>query len=402
VATLKWKLIGIALSAVIIGINIYLINKDNSKVARSFYIDEWATAKEQNLNQTMKTDGVSSPSEELPIYYDEKNGSFKEFLVKKNEEIEQGTSLFQYSTDSYDEAIENLETEKSSLEKQLEGLEEKLENLEDLQSGLFTTSTEKEVTEDLTLSSIEIDIYQTEADINRVESEIDKYDELISSADKKVPNLEIKSTIDGVVKDIHYDLSNPIMTIASLENKVSGVLTESEQPEVKRGMKVVVTVKNTKKSYNGFIEEVAATPMDEPNVNKESHYPFTVIFEEVPEKMAHGTHVDVKIYTKEIADALTVPFESILKTSKTKQVMVLENGKIEKRKVTTGVHVNKVQQIEKGLKVGEIISQSPLKYDKKLPTFYTPLNVKEWDRSLYKEVRKKKMLQLVGKGFLTM
>ena len=137
-------------------------------------------------------------------------------------------------------------------------------------------------------------------------------------------------------------------------------------------------------------------------MKKESLYPFTVVLDEPMKEWAHGTHVDVKIVTKEIENAITVPEQAIKKTDKTKSVFVLNNGKIEKRTVTTGLNVGNITQIKKGLAKGESLSKSPVDLNgKETRTFYTPLKVKQWDRDMYKELRKIVMLKQFGKGFLS-
>src|SRR3954466_14349075 len=120
--------------------NFYLLLKDDSPVARSFYIDQWTSAKEQNIRETKRTEGVTIPLEEQQIYYDTSKGSFEGFSVKKGEEVSPGTSLFFYSTDSYQEAIAQLKSERDSLERQVDGLEDQLENLTDLQLDLTPSS----------------------------------------------------------------------------------------------------------------------------------------------------------------------------------------------------------------------------------------------------------------------
>ena len=137
-------------------------------------------------------------------------------------------------------------------------------------------------------------------------------------------------------------------------------------------------------------------------MDKESQYPFSIVLDEEPENMAHGTHVGVKIITNEIQNAITVPYDSIKKMEKAKQVFVLNNGKVERRKVTTGLHVNNVQEIKSGLEEGESLSQAPLRYEKGIPTFYTPLKVKDWDKSMYSDMRKLEIVKGIGKGFLSM
>ena len=389
--------------------NFYLLLKEDSPVARSFYIDQWTSAKEQTLKETKQTDGVTIPLEEQPVYYDASKGSFQGFAVKKGEAVEPGTSLFFYSTDSYQEAISQLESERNSLEKQVDGLQTQLDNLKDLQSGVTsssfydykeekTTNTQK----DLLANSVSVDIYKTESEISALESEIEKYDERIAAVDEKLPQLEEVSDLTGIVQEVQKDLSNPVITIASAENKVQGMLTEKEQALVEPGMEVSISLKNKSKTYKGKIEQVSKSPKEEPAVGKESQYPFTAVLDEPMEDWAHGTHVDVKIVIEEIANAITVPAQAIKKIDKTKQLFVLNKGLVKKRNVTTGLQVGSTQQIEKGIAQGEYVSQSPLQLKGEAkPTFYTPLKVKKWDKDMYKDMRKIVMLKQFGKGFLS-
>lgn len=398
---MKWKSkIIIGAGVLFVAANLFLIYKDNSLVDRSFFIPEWTTAKEQNIRDTMKTEGVTAPLEEQPVYYDDRKGSFEGFLVKKGEEVQSGKTLFYYSTESYEDAIAVLEAERKSLENQLDALEQKWDDLNDIDYDSSRSLLDDELT--INDYSVEIDLYETEVEINRLESEIEKYDEQIASIDKKLPQLEEISDINGVVKNINQDLTNPIITIVSKESMVEGTLTEKEQSKIKPGMEVIVTLpNNSKKTYKGSIQEVAHFPEDEPKVKKESQYPFTVVLDKKVENLAHGTHVDVKIVKKAVANALTVPYDSIEKNGKVKQVYMLKNGKVQKQKVTTGLHVNSVQQITKGLKEGEVLAQKPLSYSKGTPTFYTPMQVKKWEKDMYQNIRKKEMLKQMGKGFLS-
>ena len=195
--------------------------------------------------------------------------------------------------------------------------------------------------------------------MSTLESEIEKYDERIAAVDEKLPQLEEVSDIAGIVQEVQQDLSNPVITIASAENKVQGMLTEKEQAMIEPGMEVSISLKNKTKIYKGTIEQVSKSPKEEPEVEKESQYPFTAVLDEPIEEWAHGTHVDVKIVTEERANAITVPEQAIKKTDKTKQVFVLNQGLVEKRNVTAGLQVGSIQQIEKGIAPGEYVSGVP-------------------------------------------
>ena len=293
----------------------------------------------------------------------------------------------------------------------MDGLEDQLDSLTDLQQDLAPSSfydyDEEEIDptqpiNDLLANSVEVDIYKTESEINKLESEIEKYDERIAAVDEKLPQLEAVSDITGIVQEVQHDLSNPVITIASAENKVQGMLTEKEQAMIKPGMEVSISLKNKTKAYKGTIEQVSKSPKEKPEVGKESQYPFTAVLDEPIEEWAHGTHVDVKIVTEERANVITVPEQAIKKTDKTRQVFVLNEGLVEKRNVTAGLQVGSIQQIEKGISQGEYVSGSPVQLSgQEKRTFYTPLKVKQWDQDMYKDMRKIVMLKQFGKGFLS-
>jgi HlyD family secretion protein len=399
---LKWiSTITIVVIALLVITNLYLILKEDSLVARSIYVEKWTSPKAQTIMESLQTEGVTEPLEEQYIYYDNSKGSFEGFAVEKGEQVEAGTSLFYYATDSYEEAIAKLQSEKDSLQRQLDGMEDKWENLIDFQSDLSLPFLNEELASPTSDVAIEIDLYQTEAEIRRLESEIEKYDRQMASIDERLPQLEEISDINGFVKEINHDLSNPIITIASTENRIKGVLAETEQSVIQPGMDVIVSLKSNNQTYKGSIGQVALFPEEEPKVASESQYPFTVLLDEPIEELSHGTHVDVKIITKEILNAITVPKKSIRKTNKMSQLYVLDKGKVEKRKVITGSLINQTQQIETGVKEGEVISQKIVMFKKGTPTFYTPLKINQWDRDMYSDMRKREILKQLGKGFLS-
>jgi HlyD family secretion protein len=395
---MKWKGIIVTVAAILlVGVNLFLILKDNSRVEKNLYVNSWSHAKEQDLEETLETEGISLPLEEQLVYYDDSKGSFEGFVVEEGEGVTSGSELFYYKIDSYVDAMAQLKAEKESLQKQLDGLEDRRESL-----GSLLTSSSAGVSrlgEDMDLvndPSIEIDIYETEAEMSRLESELEKYDDRIASIDEKLPYLHEISDIDGTVKEINKDLSNPVITIASNEPMIKGTVTEAQHTKLQAGLDVLISLKNSKKTYKGIIERVSAFPQGEPSVKKESTYPFTVVLNEPIKNLVHGAHVDVKVITQEIQDAIMVPSDSLHKS----QAYILHNGKIEKREVEKGLQVNETQQIETGLELGEVVMRNPVSFDEKTVSFYTPLKFKQWEKEMYQDMRKLKMVKLVGKGIL--
>ncbi|WP_338471000.1 hypothetical protein R4Z10_19845 [Niallia sp. XMNu-256] len=399
---MKWKSkIVTGAILLLVGINLFLIMKENSQVERSLFVQQWVRAVQQDLQETLVTDGVSVPLEEQHVYYDENKGSFEGFVVQEGDNVMAGTELFYYSTDSYTDAVNALRSERDRVARQLEGLEEKRTNL-----GSLLTSSSMTMFEDPFLGSmvdpdpstdpsVEIDLYSTEAEISKLEGELAMYDERIAAIDEKLPYLHEISDMDGIVKNMNEDLSNPIITLASNEPKVVGSVSEKEQAKLKPGLDVSIYLKNGNKAYEGTIGKVSAIPEDEPNVDKESTYSFEAILTQPVGDLMHGTHVDVKIVTHEVLNAVTVPKQSLRKSG----LYVLREGKIEKREVQKGLQVNQAVEIETGLQAGEVVTRKPIRFAEETASFYTPLDVKRWEKDMYEEFRKKEMLKLIGKGF---
>ena len=389
-----WKTIMITVLAILlVGVNLFLIIKDNSKVDKTLYVSSWTSAIEQDLEETMVTEGISAPQEEQYVYYDDSKGSFEGFMVKEGEEVSSGSELFYYKTDSYVDAIAHLEAEKESVLKQLDGLEDRKDSLDSL---LTSSSDEMEEFFLMSESSIEMEIYETEAEINRLEGELEKYEDQIDSIDGKLPYLHEISDIDGTVKEINKDLSNPVITIASMEPIIKGKVPEAEHKKLQPGLEVLISLKNSNKNYKGIIETISAFPEGKPSVEKESTYPFTVVLNEPIEDLVHGAHVDMKIITEEVIDAITVPSESIHKS----QVHILQDGKVAKREVKSGLKVKETQEIESGLEVEEVVVREPVSFEGETISFYTPLQFNQWEKEMYGDMRKLEIVKLVGKGIL--
>jgi HlyD family secretion protein len=395
-----WKTIMITLLVVLlVGINLFLILIDDSKVEKTLYVNSWTSAREQDLEETMVTEGISSPQEEQYVYYDDSKGSFEGFMVKEGEEVTSGRELFYYKTDSYVEAIAHLEAEKESVQNQLDSLEDRKDRLDSLliSSSAGVASFGEDQTS-MSETSIEIDIYETEAEISRLESELEKYEDQIDSIDGKLPYLHEISDIDGTVKEINKDLSNPVITIASNESVIEGTVPETQHKKLQQGLDVLISLRNSNsnKNYKGSIVKVSAFPEGKPSVEMESTYPFTVALNEPIEDLVHGAHVDVKIITEEVLDAITVPSESVYKS----QLQVLQNGIIAKREVKTGLEVMGTQQIELGLEVGDVVVREPVSFEGETISFYTPLQFNQWEKEMYGDMSKLEIIKLVGQGIL--
>ncbi|MDQ0154265.1 hypothetical protein [Robertmurraya andreesenii] len=434
----KWSVVGMI--ALFVVVNFFLIFKKDSEVARSKYINDWRTVKEQNLVLTKQKEGVVTPAEEENVYFQNGMGDFGEFLVTEGEEIHSGTPLFEYSPKNVEATIKKLEAEVTKLKNDRDAIKENISRLEKIRSDLSKKKEKEEDTsnKDAIDSTIKAQIYEKESQLSRVEGEIERLEELVSISEDDLDGLKVSSTISGVVKKISHDLQNPVMTITSSKQQIKGLLDEEEILEVEEGMKVIISSKTLKNKLEGVIAKIAVNPEQEPQVHVNSQYEFVVEFaevgddafadkndateaeetkedksdqnrnvtdedeeavetEDIPSKVFNGAHVDLKIVIKEVEDARTLPADTI----RNGYIYALkQNGKIEKRKIKTGIMVNGIYEITENVEKGELVLNNPSNIKNKT-AFFTPIEVSKVKKKDLQGMRKKEILKYLGQGLLS-
>lgn len=397
----KWTVILVG-ALFMIG-NLYLIYKKDSEIKRLSHVNSWTTVKEQNLVESKTDEGLITPVEEEYIYYEEKTGDFDSFLVKEGDQVEANTPILELSSVNIDVAISQKELEISKLEDEIDALEDNIDSLDDLLRDIERSTTEEnESSNTIMANSLEIEIYEKELQLSRLEAALDQQEEQLASIDNSLSSLTINSSITGTVKEIRHDLNNPVVTIASNELQVEATLTEKELSAFEEGMKVYVTSHLQKDKIEGTIASISTLPKVEPKEKKETQYTYTIQMNEQPGlSIPMGSHVDLKIVTNEINDALTVSTKGIKeKGAKSYIYVIMPNGTIERRQIETGLHLNHVKEIKANAEKGEkvVLTATTLKQNTK---FYTALNVKQLEKQAFKKLGKKESLKLVVRGFVT-
>ncbi|RTR32951.1 efflux RND transporter periplasmic adaptor subunit [Robertmurraya yapensis] len=406
----KWTVVTVIV--LFVAVNFYLISKKDSEIARAAYIDEWRKIKEQNLILSKEKPGVVAPIEEEFVYFQNGAGDFEQFLVKEGDEVQIGTALFEYSPKNLEETIDQLEAEITRLESEEDALEDNIDNLEDIVLDLATSEDEESPSNEAMIASIDAEIYEKELQLSRIEAEIDKYEDLVSISDDGLSSLTVDSPIAGVVKSISHDLQNPVVTITSNDQQVVGLLDEDDMLEIKEGMSAVVYGSFGK--MEGTIAKIGVNPEQEPQVGTKSEYQFVVemgeeevesgevdsdeqseVAEETP--ILSGTHVNLKITTLEVEDALTLPDETI----HVGNIYVLkDDGTIEKRKAKTGIEINGIHEITSKAELDELVVYEPGNLKNKT-AFFTPIDIAKMKKKDFKDMGKKEIFRYLGRGFLT-
>lgn len=397
------KSVWLAASALIIAGNFYLTFKENSKADRSQWLTEWKQSAENDVVETFQTTGVITPADEYPIYFDKNQGTFLRFLVEKGQKVGAGTPLFEYSSASLEQEIEELKADKTQTEKQIQLIDSQISKLDSILSKIEREekeadderddkeekSTKKDSTAKVT---VEKEVIDQETEKLKLKEEVRKYDTLISQKESEKSRLIVKSDKEGIVKELNSRLDNPIITVRSPEAAVQGVFNEQQMNKVQEGLAIRASVDPLPVTFQGEISSIEKFPEQEPSVKRKSLYPFTAQLdksnmEEAADQLLPGMKANVTVVTKEALQAVTVPASALIKSDNRSYVFVLNTkGQLEKRAVKKGLLVDGIQEITKGLKAGEKVAAHPDELVIDNGTFITPAN--------YTELRKKQLQQL--------
>lgn len=408
----RWKLYSFILAAAaLFAVNVYLTVTDNSKVARTAFVEEWAAVKKQDIIETFETKGVIKPKEEFPVYYDSENKEFQKFLVREGDAVSAGTPLFEYITPELDTLRANIEAEKSQIAGEIAGIDEYISKLESYQQTIpessSSTVNKKELEEQLDIenasadvisSSIEQEIYKQELEKSRLEEQTKKFDAQLSNMAASGA-ATVASEAEGVVKYVDQNLGDPIITIASAQSAVEGVLNEKQLRKAKPGMKIKITSPDLKKPLNGTLEQVNTNPTEEPTVKKESTYLYNAVMEKESNKLMKGSKVGVTVITRETKGVPAVPESAVLqKKEKRFLYQLTSKGHMNKQSIDKGLGFAGKLEVKSGIKPGDVVVRFP---DSDMPSrslFITPLDTGEVRKTALEKIpgREKIRYLLIG------
>ncbi|PLT31738.1 efflux RND transporter periplasmic adaptor subunit [Peribacillus deserti] len=388
-----------AVLVLFIGLNMYLIYKEDNKVKRTSYVKTWNEAKKENLAKTLPSKGVVIPSEQQFVQHDPAKGSFNKFLVEEGEKVQAGTPLYSFTPEDSVELASQLEAEKTAVQGAIDSTETHIQSLTSYKSSIgsgtsssvtsaSTTLTDTEAAdEDMKAFEIEKELYQLESDKSRLEAQLSSIETQLSSLQSSETEITVESEIEGTVQEIRQDLKNPLITVSSSSTSVEGILSENTRKSLKEGMKVKVEAKKGNGKSSGELADVADTPDRDPHVKKKSQYTYTATIENQKPFTLIGSHVDVQIITKEVNGAITVPKGAIFKEKKKHYVYVLgRDGLVRKTKVDAGISSGGKREVKSGLKAGDVVVRDPEAVVEDKGLFFTPLQAGKVRKADIKEI----------------
>ena len=279
----------IAAGALVISTNIFLILHTDSKVSRTSFIPSWFEAKTETLTETIETAGVVTPAEEHPVYFNGEEGGFEQFSVKKGDQVTTGMPLYEFQSTQVNLERQRLENEINQLNREVALIKGQVEQLAYLKTVFAASSTDNSIAVSgdaipgvdsgtLVDVTVEKEIYDKEEEIRDLEEEIAGYEASLDSLETDNV-IDVNSQVNGTVKEINYDLKNPIMTIISDDPKVSGTFLEEDLAVVKEGMEAYITSDLLKDKLPGRLTKIATHSEGDPDVSKESEFGFEILLD---------------------------------------------------------------------------------------------------------------------------
>ncbi|MBA9029214.1 efflux RND transporter periplasmic adaptor subunit [Peribacillus huizhouensis] len=411
----KWKVGTLAvLASGFVALNLFLIEKKDSKVTRTLLARNWTEVKKVDIIERFETDAVIKPLEEYNYYFNDQDKEFQKFLVKEGDEVTSGTPLFEYITPKLDQVKDELETEKSRYEGEIEGIEEYIEELSSYQETIPDAPSAKERdafkeagfllneydSSTLIVSSIQQEIYKQELEKKKLEEKIKAFESQLNYLDEHGDTAMTASETEGIVKKVNKQLGSPIVTIASNTLAIEGFFNEQQVKKTEPGMKIIAKQKDEKEKIKGLISVIQPFPETEASVGTRSKYAFQATMKEDPQTLIIGSKVRVSVVTAEAKGVPSLPKTAIDLDKKPSVYRLNGNGTVTKEVIATGLEFAGIQEVKDGIELGAIIisDAKSLPYNKS--AFITPLQAGKVKISAYNELSKRQKLRFILIGLL--
>ena len=254
----KYKKWIIAAAAVIVIAAVFLFvrsRKTGSNTEDVAYVETVAnlTGRNASLGMVNRFSGVVEPQATWSVA---KNSEveIEEIMVSEGDEVEEGEVLFVYSTDKYEEELQQAEIDLERLNNEYQSTEETIAQLEKEKKSASSSEqanyTIQIKEQNLTLKDKELDIQIKEAEIDKLESNIE--------------NAEVKSGISGIIKKINDEGSssdgnedNDFITVMKVGNyRVKGTVNEQNIGELYLDADVLVHSRVDDRTWKGKVTKI--------------------------------------------------------------------------------------------------------------------------------------------------
>lgn len=343
-----WTSLSMIVLAILIGVNAYFVFKDDSKVARSYFIDEFQRAIVGDRVETIKKDAIVAPAQTYTISADAK--SLSAIDVKRGQEVRSSDVLATYKTEEVDDELTKLEAERDAYETELNDLESALAQIESEYGGQSNpkSSIDTDQISDKLNVTVKLELGQQNSPSSAVailNRHIAEATRQVALMDAQIAQIQARqgviSPVDGVISNIIEEAGAVTFEIYSLEKSMLAYLSEDEWQKVKDGQTVNFDLQHYEDDLSGIVlqKQLIAT-------NNESHWAnelaksvklpqpssYEVILQQdnVLDNLPFSTVGQASIIVNEAFDAYKIDSTWVKSTKKGQQsvYMIGEDGKI--------------------------------------------------------------------------
>ncbi|AQW24107.1 efflux RND transporter periplasmic adaptor subunit [Clostridium perfringens] len=284
--------------------------------------------------------GKIEPEKVENIFLDATKGTVDKVEVENGDVVEKGDTLFTYKNDQVQSQVEQLELQLNSAKSQKEEINkqnaEAKKQLEDLKkAGLENQMPQGGQMPNLGQNAGgEISTGSVDEQIKLLEKQI--------KALKDKEYYKVTAPIGGkvILAESSTNPTQPYITVESGDYYISGSVNEKDQPKIKEGQEVQITILSTNKNINGKISSVGNTPIDngaslaaqtgaQGGAGGNMSYYEVKITPDSQEDLTNGFHVQASVNLDK--KPIEIPKEAILSVDNEEFVFKNVDGKLVKQ-----------------------------------------------------------------------
>ncbi|WP_415318835.1 efflux RND transporter periplasmic adaptor subunit [Clostridium perfringens] len=287
--------------------------------------------------------GKIEPEKVENIFLDATKGTVDKVEVKNGDVVEKGDTLFTYKNEQVQSQVEQLELQLNSAKSQKEEINkqnaEAKKQLEDLKkAGLENQMPQGGQMPNLGQNA------GGELSTGNVDEQIKLLEKQIKALKDK-EYYKVTAPIDGkiILAESSGNPTQPYITVESGDYYISGSVNEKDQPKIKEGQEVEITILSTNKNVKGKISSVGNTPVDngaslaaqtgaQGGVGGNMSYYEVKITPDSQEDLTNGFHVQASVNLDK--KPIEIPKEAILSGDNEEFVFKNVDGKLVKQVIT--------------------------------------------------------------------
>ncbi len=342
-----WTSLAIVMTMLLVGVNAYFVFKDDSKVTRSYFIDEFQKAYIGTNSEHVNKETIVAPAETYTITADAT--SLSAVNVKRGQKVTPSDLLATYKTEEVDDELTKLEAERAAYENELYDLEDALSQIENdygdaanPKSSINTDQVNDKLSVTLKLELAQQNSPSTAvAILNRHIAETNRQIALMDAQIEQIQSRQgVVSPVDGIISAVKEEAGTVTFEIYSTEKAMLAYLSEDEWQKVMEGQQVDFKVKHLKESLSGIVLEkqmIATTDSIWGNelakttaLPQPTNYEVVLQQDDTMEDIPFSTTGKASIIVNEASNSYKVDKSWVYATKEGKKVYIIgQDGKIE-------------------------------------------------------------------------